>query len=838
MNRRVFTFLFFLSGLCGLMYQILWTRLFSFALGNTYTAISIIVASFMFGLFVGAWLVGRYVTRLENELKWYAGLEGVIGLYAVALLAGFGGVEALFRGLYDLFQTIPVLHVTGKFLLTFLLIVVPTAAMGATLPLAVQYFTRRKERFGDNVSLLYAVNTIGGAVGVLLAGFYLIENLGIRTGLLVTAALNIGIGLVTWALLALKPMPVPETEAMRKPSARPGRVAAPADGTLYLTAAGLSGFAALAYEIVWTRGLKFLIHNSTYSFSVILFVFLVGVAVGSGLARRLMRRGVNLPYLFGALQLALGLYAIFSMYVLYSFSYSDLFQQNFIERIYDFAYSWHWAILIYSLVCALVFLVPTIIMGVLFPVVTELYFPRREQASGHTVSAVYAVNTVGGILGSLGAGFVLLPAFGIKTSVLLLALINLGLGGVFVLRSRLRVQPTLVTGFAVFFLVVVLALDGKYLYGRGEKPEDAVLFYREGRMATVKVFSRRRNLFMSIDGNIIAATHQTLLRKEKLIAHLPFMVKPDIREVLAVGLASGISVGSMSLYPQVERIDCVELIKPVFPAARRFDAYNYRIFENPKVRLIHDDIYAYLLNHQKKYDLISSDGKLGTLYSGNTIMLASDYYELSKQRLKEDGVFIQWLPIITPTKLLQDILNTLRASFQYVLIFYFYPTDIFMLASERPMQIDGALNERVFGDARIGSDLAAVGIGDAGMVLSAFAGFYDLPMAASVEINSFDRPFLEFQYMREWKKGRQWPGGYRARNLEFLLDNFAKNDKTRLHSTVGFLDKAELADVLRDSRALFRDGIESFKTRRLSPRLRAYLEQQRRSRLSAKASGN
>ena len=180
MNRKLFAVLFCLSGLCGLVYQVLWTRLFSFVLGNTYHAISIIVAAFLFGLFFGAWQIGGLMKRCRNELKLYAFLELLVGGYALLLLTAYGFIEAIYQQLNSLLDSVDTLHLLGRFLVTLLLLLPPTAAMGATLPLAVQYFTSKRTNFLDNVGFFYSVNTFGGVIGVLVAGFLVIELLGVR----------------------------------------------------------------------------------------------------------------------------------------------------------------------------------------------------------------------------------------------------------------------------------------------------------------------------------------------------------------------------------------------------------------------------------------------------------------------------------------------------------------------------------------------------------------------------------------------------------------------------------------------------------------------------------
>ncbi len=832
MNKKAFTFLFFLSGGCGLVYQILWTRLLSFILGNTYVAISIIVASFLFGLFLGAWLIGRLIHKCQNELKWYAILEFAIGGYALFMLAGYGLFETVFWTLNAITGEANFLHLIGKFILTLLLLLPPTAAMGATLPLVIQYFTRTKTLFVNNISFFYAINTLGGAIGVLAAGFFIIEMIGVREGIFYTAIINLAIGLLV-LLNARKEAPqagktepgIERTKSPKKKKKPALSKTSPWDKHLYLAAAGLAGFAALAYEIIWTRGLKFLIHNTTYSFSIILVTFLIGIAVGSIVAPKIKKRKLPVQYIYGVLQIGLGLFAILTIYLFYVFPYDRFFQESIMSIIYDFSYHWIWGIAVFVFICSMMFLIPTVIMGVLFPLINDIYYENVAAKPGKTVSSVYAVNTFFSILGSLAAGFVLVPQFGIKTSLIAISLINIGLGIIFIWKANYKLFPTVAVSLVLLVFVTIFSTGGgEYLYGRGERKQDRVLFYEEGLMATVKVFERQKARYMSIDGVSIASTSRSLMQKEKLIGHLPFFVKPNIRSVLSVGLASGISVGSMALHPSVDKIDCVELIDPVFSAAKSFRDYNYDIFNNPKVNLIKNDIYAFLKYSGKKYDLVSSDGKLGSLYSGNTIMLASDYFELCKESLNDGGVFIHWIPIITPYKALKIITNTLKQSFKHVGLFYFYPSDIFMIASDSPITFDSQYMNTVLENQPVKKDLAPFYIQNGLSILSAFSGFYNIKPEENVRLNTFNQPILEFDYLREWKKSRNIKGGYRAKNMAFLAKNLEEINFNFFASVLQDVDiDIYRQDIFTPSLNFFKSNTRNFQSGNYQLGLRAYM---------------
>jgi spermidine synthase len=789
MNKQLFTLLFFISGLCGLMYQILWTRLFSFALGNTYAAISIIIASFMFGLFFGAWFIGRYIIKISNPLKLYAYLEILIGACAVLMLISFGAVSLIYKTSSLILQDFGILNLGGKFIITLLLLIIPTGAMGATLPLAVQYFTKNKTSFEENISIFYAMNTFGGALGTLIAGFIIIEFLGINNGIMIAAILNFLIGL--YALYHIKrfnkeddqkeikkvelknfkqdKIKGPDTKSDKKHKASEKKQGLK---ILLLLTAGLSGYTAFSYEIIWTRGLKFIMLNSTYGFSCLLFVFLLGIAIGGIYAKKIKLNSNRLLNIYGILQIVIGIYAIFTIYILYSLAYTTGFQDSVGKLIYDYSFGWGWGIIAFILTGILIFMIPALAMGILFPLLNNIYFKSVSNKSGKTVSSIYAINTIGAIAGALSAGFLLIPVLGIKLSIYLIAIINLGLGFIFVFRSGLNLRPALLISVPLLILFYSLSVKGNYLYGNKENESDSILYYKEGLMATVKVYQRNNIRSMSIDGIPIASTSRSLMQKEKLIAHLPFFLKQNPGKVLAVGLASGISAGSMTLHPGVKRIDCVELIKPVFIAAKYFLDENRNIFDNNKVNLVYNDIYSYLLNSDEQYDLISSDGKLGSLHSGNTIMLSADYYELCKERMKKDGVFVQWIPIITPSPALKIIINTLSQTFNYVSLFYFYPSDIFMAASESPIVLDKSYIDQVLKNEPVKAELEKYNVFDSYAILSAYVGNYNNQSFPDLQINSFNQPALEFKFLRDWKKSRQYKGGYRAKNLEFITANF------------------------------------------------------------------
>jgi spermidine synthase len=778
--------LFFGSGFTGLIYQMLWVRRFAHIMGSGSVSVSVVVAAFMGGLFLGAVLLTQLLHRCRNELRWYATLEAVIGLWGLLFVLVFPQLSGLYGWLSGLGGSGAGLVAKATF--SMLLMLLPTAAMGATLPLMVQYSQRQGRNFGDAIGGLYAVNTAGGATGALLAGFFLIEFIGIDHSLYLVAAFNLAIAMGAWRMAAQDSVQRQPIQA-DKQVASGKRQAAPA----LLVAAFASGMAAIGCEVLWTRGLKFVIQSSTYSYALILSVFLLGLGMGAAIYKRRLS-GLDHRVLYGRVQLALSAWVLMTISLLYGIAPTSWFQQDLLSLVYDGSHHWGLGLVTFALICVAVLLPPTMAMGVLFPTLSSLYHERTRQAPGRSVGAVFASNTIGSIAGALIVGFVLLPWIGIRGSLVGMAMVSLLLGAAFLWQVGRRRE--LSVGVLVCVLLSVAGLQNPHLMGRGELATDPVLFYDEGLMSTVKVYQREGHLQMSIDGSRIASTARGLRQKEQLLAHLPLLLATEAEEVLVVGLASGITAHSASLHETLRRIDVVEVVEPVFEASRYFSAYNRRIRSDPRVRLIHDDIYAWLQYNKGEYDVIVSDGKLGSLNNANTVLLSKDYYDLCRRRLRSNGIFVQWVPTITPEPELRAILRTAASSFEHLSLFYFYSSDILIVASPAPIRLDGDHMGSVFARAGVSDEMQKLDLATPAAVMSCYLGDYAL-QDGGIRPNTFDRPYLEFAYLRDWKQGRNIPGGYRASNMQVLVENLAGNDSASLAAAFPGLAPEVVERVLR-----------------------------------------
>jgi len=835
------------------VYQVLWTRLFSHILGGTYLTISLVVASFMSGLFLGAWLIGKYIYFIEKKIvnfssfpssltvnsnikfdnskrylrklgilpdtkdtwlrystRLYGILEGLIGIYAICFILNFSTIENIYQTFHYSCENTTVGLTIMQTVFLFILLAVPTFSMGASLPLIVHAYTKKVEDFGANISWFYASNTLGGAFGGLIAGFILLEFLGITNSLYLMAIANLLIGGVS--IIASRRFP-DETYIQILPlrDNMPFRPFATSFPTISIGVfAFLTGFAALASEMIWTRALRIVIHSSTYSFSIILFIFLLGITIGSLIANQWLKSPDTLALRFGISQCILGLFTLLSAYLLYVTFQTDWFQTNILTYLYDYAYNWGISIVLFILLSCLLFLIPTIMMGIAFPLLNSFYYPRKSEAVGAVIGEIYTINTIGSILGALGAGLVLIPLCGMKIGLLIVGCINLWIGSRFFAISQYKGWK----GWSILGLAVGLAILVGYssneLSGKGEATSKTV-FYKEGLAATVKVFDQGDERYLSIDGISIASSHKSLLQKEKLVAHLPFLIRPTIKEALSVGLASGISTGSISLHPSVETVECVELVDAVFPAATYFEAYHHNALKHPKIQLFQNDIYNHLTYSSKQYDLISSDGKLGSLNNANTVLLSKNYYDLCQSKLSQQGLFIQWIPLITPHSAFKTILQTLSSSFPYVYAFYFYPSDVLLVGTNQPIELNLFQMQALFDSPTIASDLKSIQLDKAGDVLGAYIGRIEIDEGKGIKLNSFDQPILEFRYLRDWKRSKDIEGGYRAQNLTFLLSNYQRTRADMLDIIRGLPNPDYLPALFNSSANYYQFCIDNFK---------------------------
>jgi len=688
-----FAVLFVLSGAAGLIYEVVWSRLLAEVFGVTAFAVSTVLASFMGGLALGAALIGKRSARVLRPLRLFAVLEASIAAYALVLPTLLDVVNAAHTALLQRTGGTFLVHSAVRLVLCAGVLLVPTALMGATLPALGQGLLRNPERLGLGVGALYFVNTLGAGVGCYLAGFHLIPALGLRRTTLVAVALNGTVALGAWLLdrgsgvreAAPGPRPADEDAvALASPLSAPAPTAPP---WWPLAVAFGSGALALLFEVVWFRVLILVFGSTVYSFSAMLSIFLVGLAVGSLIAASVADRARHPVRLLAAIQVGIALAALGGSLAVNRFPYLFL---DVLGRLgADFA-GVNRAKLILSLA---VLFPPALGFGATFPVLVRLW-RYGSLGTGPRIGGVYAWNTLGAILGSVGAGFVLVPWIGAEGSLALAVLGPMVLAVGTLLVERGPLDRRWVVGSGVLAVAVLAGVLGanrwdRKLLGigvyylphsaidwsdiRGSVNRAAAGFrltgYFEGFGDTITSLETEDGKVITVNGSATASTDFTDMFSQRMMGHLPMALHPGVaRKVCVIGLGAGVTAGSMALYRPEEMI-VVELERGVLEASRFFDTENHRVLDDPAVRVVIDDGMIFLRATREEFDVISSHPNFPSL-TGSGTLFSTEYFELCRARLAPGGIVCHYAPLWrTAPEDLMTILASFAEVFDHVRVF-------------------------------------------------------------------------------------------------------------------------------------------------------------------------
>ena len=681
--RRILLVLFTLSGGAGLMYQILWVRQFTLLLGASTYAVTIVLAVFMAGLGLGAWLFGKVADRFDEHklARSYVLLEIGIGLYALMLpwmLAWAQGAYTAFCQFHG--PSLPLLNAL-RLVLAFLLLIVPTTLMGATLPVLSRYIVRTKAQIPVTVSWLYGLNTVGALVGAVAAGYLLLPTLGIAITNLLAVGVNFLVAIAFWSVHWL----AASTTLVKSLTESGGSVAVRTQAARKLTggqksalaAFAISGFAAMLYEVAWTRTLTMILGTTTFSFTTMVATFLLGIALGSVLFSSLRK-------LASPTKLLVWLQYVVGFSVLLSIPLFEILPMLYLSLDEITGESWVSVQLVRFLLAALVMLVPTLALGATFPAVAAVLVGKTEIL-GRRLGDAYGFNTVGSVLGALLGGLLLVPLLGLKNTIVLGAVLNLAAGSLIALSAvansvRSRVVPVCCATLGLLVMVAIVGpwsprviSSGVYVYAdRYQKIIDRVesasdldlpisdmstwqiwqaamnqydlLYYKVGLTSTVAVMERHDGVrFLSIDGKTDASTAKAHdMKTQVMLGQLPMLFHPNPDKILVVGLGSGVTVGSV-LTHDVRLVDCAELSGAVIEASEFFSSVNHRPLEDDRLHLMRRDARNVLLTSDDRYDAIISQPS-NPWISGQSSLFSLEWYQLVRDRLGHEGMLAQWLP--------------------------------------------------------------------------------------------------------------------------------------------------------------------------------------------------
>ncbi|MBZ5638206.1 MAG: fused MFS/spermidine synthase [Acidobacteriia bacterium] len=720
--------LFFVSGATGLVYEVIWLRQLILVLGSTLFATSAVLTAFMGGLALGSFAAGRLVDRSSAPpLRYYGLLEVGIGAYALLVPVLFRALTPIYSALWNAGgDSSYVLFSLAKTVGVLAVLLPPTFLMGASLPVLARQVADDPDRIGGEVGSLYAVNTFGAMVGTFLAGVIAIPAFGVRHTLWSTAVVNflVGIG----ALLLARRVGMPPA-AMAAQAREAGSSSRGARLALWLFAA--SGFAAMVLEVAWTRGLALIVGSSVYAFSLMLLAFLTGLAAGSAAFSAWLKWHPRLDP--GALLAGLlGGAGILAYGTTFLFQWMPRF---FAEVYFRGGLGPNEWLAVQFLIGFAVMFPATFALGGIFPAVLQLR-TRGLDSVGASVGSVYAANTFGTIAGSAAAGFVVVPLLGVRSALLAVAFLEVALG----LVAALGLRPT--TGRTRWALALLLAAaavtipavrpgwdtllmnSGVYM-NVVDLPEDAnwsdflrrviapnrLLFFEEGLTASVMVADQpaQKNRFLSVNGKVEASTRGDM-ETQLMCAHLPLLLHPSPKDVLVIGLASGITAGAVATHP-VRSIRVVEIEAAMVPAARQFASVNGDVLDDPRLVLAINDARNELTFSPRRYDVVVSEPSNPWMTVASNLF-TEEFFRLARQRLYPSGIFCQWVQTYgLATEDLRSIVAAFHAAFPSTLLFEtFDGTDLLLLGSEAPIALDLDRMARRMSELRVFTDLGRVGV--------------------------------------------------------------------------------------------------------------------------------
>ncbi|HEY3296552.1 MAG TPA: fused MFS/spermidine synthase [bacterium] len=673
--------LFLLSGISGLIYQIVWTRLLVVVFGNTMLATSTVLSAFMGGLAAGSYTLGRYIDRKPRPLlQVYACLEAGIGLFALIFPFLIHAVTPLYASLYNGVAANIVLLNLVRFAVCFAIIALPTFLMGGTLPVLIKRFTGDEDSIGHQTGFLYGLNTVGAVVGTFACGYFLLRLLGMQKTTWVGVAINLSVAAAAWYLgkqSAEAPVAPPVKEPAEAHTYEAEGSYSRATIRMILIGIGISGFCGLAYEVFWTRMLNLFLHNNIYSFTAILGTFLIGIATGSLLYARYLTKSENPVRLFVWLQLGIGVVSYATPF-LFRIFHSGLFN-NFSETL-TLAKT------------AVIMIGPTVMMGIAVPLAIQIC-RRGAQHEGTSVGSVYAVNTVGAILGAFMAGFVLLPGVGLHRGVIIVAALNI-LAGFLPWISTLRpaLRPAWAVGFVLIVAAMALAAPSDLFRSlfQAANPTADIIHYKEGKVANVLVYDFKKLGYKDFHLNAVNEASSRLWHVQlfKLLGLLPTLVHPNPDDALMIAFGAGMSAGACAT--NVKSLDVVDLNPDIQGIAAAYTRENLDVIHQPNFHQVVNDGRNALLVSPRKYSLIISDATNPKMFDSWTLY-SQEFYKLVKERLKPDGVFCQWVVIPLPGDAIKVILNTFRSVFPHMSFWAIYgSSQVLMLGTPERLEIDYA----------------------------------------------------------------------------------------------------------------------------------------------------
>ncbi len=697
--KNVLPFLFFLSGAAALIYEVVWTRWLTGYLGSAATATAIVLAVFMAGLGLGSWLASRVADRIRRPVRVYAWLELGIAALAILPLWELRLSTSVIEGLVGSLSPMSPWHDVVRVAASLIALGPPTILMGASLPVVVRVLANSSDSLGRSTATAYAANSLGGVVGTLAAGFYLIETIGLRGSCWLAIGISALTGVVALQLARLRQFEE-ATDGKRRsvvhrrptPSKRqPASKASQRKATWLLIAIAVPGFCALGYETIWSRVLSVFTLNTTYALSLMLAILLLGLSLGSWLVRSRLD-GLREPATwFVAIQSILAIYALSSLlWAPWTLAWAEAIVPGgpglgpWLGRPLAMA--------------TILVLIPTVLMGASLPVACKLYASETPgivaNEVGRPVGRAYAANTMGSVLGALVMGLFVIPSFGTWWAIVLC-----GLAGSLSAFAVARI--CIVPGHRPFWsvvasgtLIAVVALGvlqgGPGVVRQGLGPHEMVVFRMEDPYGLVEVTEDQWSGTRWMRTNRLHWEGSTLPRgvaQQRKQGLLPLLLHRAPKRVLEIGLGTGIKLGALES-PVVQEAIAVEISPGVIRASRFFSDYHHGVGSNAsKVKIVCADGRNFVASTPKEFDVIVN-GLLTPYHAAISRLYTAEHFRACRAKLAPNGMLVVWVAIRQiAVEDLKTVTRTLLEVFPHTILLVdgYYMA---FVATSQPLELD------------------------------------------------------------------------------------------------------------------------------------------------------
>jgi len=763
---------FFFSGAAGLIYEVAWTKSLGLLFGYTVYASATVLAVFMGGLAAGSIWLSQKTERVCRPIALYGWVELGVAATGAASLPGLSGVRWVYYHLYPLVSHSELSLLAVRFLGASLVLIVPSFLMGGTLPILVRSLSpqgnRGSTQIGRRVSLLYWVNTLGAVAGAIVTGFILLPAVGLRLSVASAVLLNACAGAVALRVsrrFEFVPTASPSIQPSGTPPARQyGQSGKPTLVALLLVAFALVGATAISYEIAWVRLLSTMLGSSTYSFTLMLATFLLGIALGSMLYERWSRNHQPTITTFARTQALTSITAL--LFLVFS---------RELPRVVPFILemtgeSFRGLVLGQFVAAAFAMLPAAVVFGFNFPAVVGLIagLSKGDERPGVTTGRSYAANTCGAILSAVATGFFFLPRLGSFRVVALAAAVNLLLAIALELFSEPRRIVAIFVNLALLACIVgagwssmfydrALASFGTVLYWNLHKTSltlqeaantEEIVFLEDGPNATISVSRSDNYVALKTNGKVDASSVDT--NTQILLGDLPAIFHPNPRRALVIGLGSGMTASALSRFPEVEQIDCIEIEPAVVHAAPYLERLNRGVLRDSRLHLIIDDARNTMFTSRDRYDLIISEPS-NPWIAGVATLFTDEFYAAARQHLSHGGMFVQWVQGYSlESSDLRMILATIAPHFSDVTLWHSAGADFLVLARTESVALDFSRARTLWSSPQVREDFSTLQLGrpESWPVYFRLSDPEVRALAAGGERNTDDRTLLEYRAPR------------------------------------------------------------------------------------------